>query len=95
MSEAAQILLYVVILVLLGILVVIGVQVFLLLRDLKLTILKTNKVLDNTEEITSSIKNPVNSFSSLIMGLSAGASILNIVNRKSDDVEKKEKKDGK
>ena len=90
MSDAAQILLFLVILILTTLLLVLGIQVFFILKEFKKTILRANKVLENTDDITQSISKPLSSFSSLLMGLKAGASFMNII-KKSEDKEGEEK----
>lgn len=92
MTDPAQILLFIVILTLTILLVVLGIQVFFILRDLRHTISKANKVLDNTGEITESVSQPLTSISSILMGLKAGGTIANIIKRVTED--KEEKKNG-
>lgn len=92
MFDPAQILLFLVIITLTILLVVLGIQVFFILRDLRTTISKANKVLDNTEEITSSVSGPVSSFSSILMGLRTGAKFANIIKSFQDDEEEKHAK---
>ena len=99
MYDPAQILLIVIIIVLTILLVILGIQVSLILKDLRVTIQKTNKVLDDTAEvlddtaeITEAVKGPVVGFSSAIMGLKTGSALLNLINKISD---KKESKNGK
>lgn len=92
MLDPAQILLFIVIIVLTILLVVLGIQVFFILRDLRHTISKANRVLDNTGEITENVSTPLSSFSSLLMGLKAGGALANIIKKFSDN---KEEKDGK
>ena len=59
-------------------LVVLGIQVFFILRELRKTIDKANKVLDDTSVITESVSKPIASFSTLAMGLKTGATIAKI-----------------
>jgi predicted PurR-regulated permease PerM len=75
MIDPAQTALFIVIIVLTVLLVVLGVQVFYILRELRKTITKINKVLDYTESITESVSKPIASFSTLAMGLKTGATI--------------------
>ena len=89
MFDPAQILLFIVILVLTILLVVLGIQVFFILRDLRKTISKANKVLDNTGDITQSVSQPLTSISSILMGLKAGGTIASILKRVTDDKEEK------
>ncbi len=92
MFDPAQILLFIVILTLTILLLVLGIQVFFILRDLRHTISKANKVLDNTGEITDSVSAPLSSLSSVLMGLKAGGAIANIIKKVTED--KEEKKNG-
>lgn len=89
MTDPAQILLFIVIVVLTILLVVLGIQVFFILRDLRKTIMKANKVLDNTGDITQSVSQPLTSFSSILMGLKAGGTIANIIKKATEDKEDK------
>ena len=79
--ETIQALVVAVILVLTVMLVIIGLQVFYILRDLRRTIDKANRVLDNTESITESVNAPMSSFSSLLMGLQSGKTVVSLLNR--------------
>jgi hypothetical protein len=65
-----------------------GIQVFYILRELRKTITKVNKVLDYTESITESVSKPIASFSTLAMGLKTGATIAKLF-----QTEKKHRKD--
>lgn len=79
MIDPAQILLIIFIIILIIVFVVLSVQVYFILKDLRQTINKTNRVLDNTAEITESVANPLNSLSTLLMGLKSGATIAGII----------------
>jgi hypothetical protein len=68
---------------------VLGIQVFFILRDLRQTISKANKVLDNTGDITKSVSAPITSLSSILMGLKAGGTIASIIKKVTDDKEDK------
>lgn len=78
MTDPAQLALFLVILILTVLLVVLGAQVFFILRELRKTIDKVNKVLDDTSVITESVSKPISSFSTLAMGLKTGATIAKI-----------------
>ena len=99
MFDPAQILLFAVIIILTLLLLVLGIQVFFILRDLRKTINKANKVLDNTGEITQSVSQPLSSLSSVLMGLKAGGVIAKIIKKATDEPvrqdQDKEDKDGK
>ena len=72
--EPVQIVLLIVIVVLTILLSVLGFQVFLILREIKKTIEKSNKVLDDAGIISESIATPVSAFSSLAMSIKTGVS---------------------
>lgn len=78
MTDPAQLVLFLVILILTALLVVLGIQVFFILRELRKTIDKVNKVLDDTSLITESVSKPLSSLSTLAMGLKTGATIAKI-----------------
>ncbi len=92
MTDPAQILLFIVIIILTLLLLILGIQVFFILKDLRKTITKANKVLDNTGDITQSVSQPLTSISSILMGLKAGGTIASIIKKVSDD--KGDKKNG-
>ena len=60
---------------------VLGVQVFFILKDLRVTLQKTNLILDDVEKITEGIAQPVSSFSNFLQGarsMSTVAKLLSI-----------------
>ena len=85
--DPAQTALFLVIIVLTILLIVLGVQVFFILKELRRTIAKTNKVLDEAGAITESVSGPLSSISSLAMGLKTGASLAGLF--KKDHKERK------
>lgn len=82
MIDPAQTALFLVIIVLTILLIVLGIQVFFVLRELRKTLEKANKVLDDTGTITESVSKPIASLSSLTMGLKTGASIARLFDKK-------------
>lgn len=82
MIDPAQTALFLVIIVLTILLVVLGIQVFFILRELRKTIEKANKILDDTSTITESVSGPIQSLSSLTMGLKTGATLAKLFDRK-------------
>lgn len=66
--DAVQAILLFVIVLLTVLLIILGVQAFFVLRSLKTTILRANKVLENTEFITSSVSEPISLLSSILVG---------------------------
>lgn len=93
MIDTAQIVLLVVVMVLTILLVVLGVQVFQILRELRQTVSKANKVLDDTGAITQSVSGPISSLSNLTAGLKAGAFIARLLRGKGKKINKLLKED--
>ncbi|HEX7041998.1 MAG TPA: hypothetical protein VF189_02000 [Patescibacteria group bacterium] len=92
--DTAQILLITVVSVLTLLLVLLGVQVFFILREVKNTLSKANKVLDDANVISSSISRPVESFSTVLSSVKLGsviASFLAKVVEKTHDKNKEER----
>jgi hypothetical protein len=71
-----------------GIIVACGVWLVALLKELKITVTKTNSILDDTKLITSSVATPVSSISDFVMGFKNGISVFNSLFKK--DGSKKE-----
>lgn len=71
MVDPVQMVLLLVILVLTILLVILGIQVYFILRELRETISKTNRVLDNANSITENIDAPLSALSSLALGAKA------------------------
>lgn len=96
MIDSVQLILLLVIVILTVLLVVLGIQVFYILRDLRQTVKKTNKILDNAEDITEGIQGPVTAISSFVLGTKA-TSLMSVVGfvktllGKDNDREKKSK----
>jgi len=78
MIDSVQLILLLVIITLTLLLVILGVQVFYILRDLRKTIKKTNKILENADAITEGIEGPISAISSLVLGAKA-TSLISIV----------------
>lgn len=72
MVDPVQIILLLVIVILTILLVVLGIQVFYILKELRNTIKKANKVLDNANSITENIEEPLSAISSLVTGVKSG-----------------------
>ena len=82
MIDPAQTALFLVILVLTILLLVLGIQVFFILRQLRVTLEKANKILDDTGVITESVSGPISNISSLASGVKAGALIAKLFSKK-------------
>ncbi len=68
---------------------VIGVQVYFILREFRVTLQKANKVLDDTGVISESVSKPVSMLSSLAFGLKGGTAIMKALTGKVNKEEKK------
>ena len=79
MPDPAQTALFLIIIVLTVLLVVLGIQVFFILREFRKTVAKANKVLDKTNLITESVATPISSFSSILSGIKTGANFINLL----------------
>lgn len=88
--DAAQGVLLFVLVVLTSLLLVLGIQVFFILKELKRTVSKANKVLDDTGVITESVSGPVSAFSSLAAGIKTGVTIASFLKGKKKKDHKEE-----
>ncbi len=82
MIDTAQAVLLFVLLVLTILVLVLGIQVFFILRELRQTVSKANKVLDDAGMITESVSGPISSISSLASGVKTGAFLAGLLKRK-------------
>lgn len=90
MIDPVQAVLLVVIILLTILLLVLGVQVFFILKELKETVFRTNKILENTESITESVSEPMSFISGLLFSSKSLATISKILKK----VRSEEKEDG-
>ena len=100
--DAVQLVLLIVIVVLTVLLVILGIQVYYIFKELRTTLKKTNKVLDNADAITSEIEGPISalsSLSSLAMGTKAATLfsvakfVKNILSKDKDTEERRRERD--
>ena len=85
MIDPAQTALFLVIVVLSILLLVLGIQVFFILRELRQTVAKANKILDDTGQITESVSAPISSLSTIAMGIKTGAKFAKFLKKKEKD----------
>lgn len=88
MIDTVQAVLLFVIVLLAVLFVVLGVQVFLILGELRKTLTKTNKILDEVEQLTESVSEPINFISGLLFSSKTFATIANFIRRGSRDKER-------
>jgi len=89
--DITQIVIVVSLVLITGIVVAAGIWLILIFKELKITLCKTNKILDDAENITSSIAKPVSSISEFIMGFKNG---FGFFNKLLDKKKQKSKEDG-
>ena len=82
MINTAQAVLVIALIVLAILFVVLGIQVFFILRQLRQTVSKANKVLEDTGTITESVSVPISKISLLASGAKVGTIIASILKRK-------------
>ena len=79
MIDTVQAVLLFVIVLLTILFVVLGIQVFYILKDLRQTIRRTNNILENAENISTNVTSQIESFSNMFGGASAIGSLASIV----------------
>lgn len=88
--DAAQILLFSVVIIVTISFLLVGIQVFIILKILRKTIEKVNKILDDAGVISENISKPLSDVSSIVSGFKTGISILNIFTKKNKKNPKEE-----
>jgi len=94
MIDNTQLLLIAVVTVLTVLLTIIGVQVFFILKEIKRSIEKLNKMLDDAGLISESVARPIASLSNSITGVSGIAGLLGWLSQRKKKSKKNEKETG-
>lgn len=95
MTTSVQILLIIVIAILTILLSITGIQIFLILKELKKSIEKTNTILDDAKTISESVARPISLISESITSLSGLTGLFGwLLSRKYKKEGKKEDKGG-
>ena len=81
MIDPVQAVLLVVIILLTILLLVLGVQVYYILKELKTTVLRTNRILEDTENITESVSEPMTFISSLLFSSKSLSTISKVLKK--------------
>lgn len=81
MIDPIQILLTVIVTILTTLLVVIGVEVFKILKEFRQTLKRANKILDEVEKVSSTLCKPVEGMSSLISGIKQGTAVVKVLTK--------------
>lgn len=80
--ESTQILLFVVVVILTGLLTFVGIQVFLILRETQKTLQKLNKILDDAGVMADTIVKPIVGIASFVEGLKGVKGIVDLLHDK-------------
>lgn len=78
MLTLSQILLVVVVTILVVLLIIFSIYVFKILDEVKLSLKKTNAMLDDMKRITKSVADPIEHASEFISGLKKGAKLVEL-----------------
>ena len=89
--DPTQILLIIVVVALTTLVIFLGVQVYRILGEIRLSVKKTNKMLDDVGLITESIAKPISQASGFVSGLKSGMKILSSFVGDKEDKEKEKK----
>ena len=90
--DTTQIVLLAVIVVLAIFLVALGFQVFFVLKDLRKTLTRMNRLFDDADDLVGQVKKPIQTAGTFVTALTAGAGIAHLLKR--GEKEKKEKNTG-
>lgn len=85
MIDPVQAVLLVVIILLTLLLLVLGVQVFFILKELRQTLFRTTKILENAENITQSVSEPMSFISTLLFSSKTISTISKILKKVKED----------
>lgn len=87
MLTLSQIILVIVVAILCVLLIVFSIYIFKILEEVKISLKKTNSMLDDVKRITKSVADPIEHASEFISGLKKGAKIVELAG---DLIHKKE-----
>ena len=94
--DSTQIVLLAVIIVLTVFLVVIGFQVFYVLKDLRKTLFRLNRLFDDADDLVGQVKKPIESAGNIFTAMTAGVGIAHLLKKGSSSSAKaSEDKKGK
>lgn len=85
--EPVQLVIIIVTLVLTILIVVLGVQVWFILKEIRLSIQKMNRMLDDMQKVTGTVGEGVSNLGGIMSGLKAGLSIFSSLRKKEKDDE--------
>ncbi|OGD92554.1 hypothetical protein A2697_04680 [Candidatus Curtissbacteria bacterium RIFCSPHIGHO2_01_FULL_41_44] len=79
--DITQIILLAVIIVLSIFLIALGFQVFFVLRDLRKTLFRMNRLFDDTDDLVGQVKKPIETAGNLFASLAAGVGIAHLLKK--------------
>jgi hypothetical protein len=82
MIDAVQAVLLFVIVLLTIILIILGIQVFFILKDFRKTIVKANRILDTADEITENVAQPLSFLSTFLVSTRSLSAISKVLKTK-------------
>lgn len=82
--DPVQITIIVISFILTLLLVILGVQVWYILKEIRTAIFKTNTMLDDAKKVTGTVGDSVSSMSGVVSGIKAALSVLKIFRKKND-----------
>lgn len=68
-------------------LVVLGIQVYLILKEFRISVQKANKMLDDAGKVTESVSTGVTSVGGFLNGIKSGIAMITSLRHKGDDHE--------
>jgi len=88
--DTIQLVLLTVIIILTALLILLGMQVFYILKEIRQTLHRVNRMMNDIESITGKISGGVSSISSLTAGLKAGAIVASLFKKFKHKVDEEE-----
>ncbi|OGG24231.1 hypothetical protein A3A79_03525 [Candidatus Gottesmanbacteria bacterium RIFCSPLOWO2_01_FULL_43_11b] len=82
--DPIQLLIIVVTLILTILLVVLGIQMWFILKEIRISIQKMNKMLDDMQKVTGTVGEGVSNLGGVMSGLKAGLSIFSSLRKKGE-----------
>lgn len=90
--DAIQAILFSIIIVLTIFLVIVGLQAFFALKDLRKTLKKANKLMGDVDDIVAQIKKPIETAGNVFTAVTAGAGIAHIIKKLTGDKHERDEK---
>ena len=87
--DTSQVILLAVVIVLAIFLVALGFQVYFVLKDIRKTLMRMNRLFDDADDLVGQVKKPIDSASNFFTALTAGAGLAHILKRKTETPHKK------